>query len=484
MKKTIACAALALVLCVSMITGATFALFTAKSETNIAVTSGTVKVVATVTKAETDWIYSPTLIAADGSSITDATNAADLTNGIFKNEGTASVEGATVKMNNATPGDKVNFVVNVANSSNVAIKYRTVVSAITGDYDLLAQMNIVIDGNVYNGNEVKSTWMNAKPNAEILPFDVSIELPISANDDVQTMEIAFEIKVEAVQSNADTTSESTAAVAGSLSDFAALLADTAANGAGQDVTIQLPQDFVVDTEAGESWTTLGDGIIFSNVKSLTIDGMGHKISGIDAPLLTGAVGGNLTIKNLTLDSANINKPAYNGLGVGAFLAYTDVAGDVTFNNCHVVNSYVECNADDSAAAGAFVGNFSSSYALTFNKCSVENTDVKAISSAAGFVGLSYGTKLTITNCAVKDVDVTATEDGASWRVGLLIGTMNRTGANVNISNTTVSGTNTLNMTNPGANNITDNRDGVVSKLYGRIYDSIVIDNVTHAATNG
>ncbi len=476
-KRIILTSAMSLVIAVSMIFGATFALFTSKSETNIAVTSGTVKVNATVAKAENDWIYSPTLIAADGSEITDPTNAADLDNGVFANKGTASVEGNTVKLTNATPGDKVNFVVNIENKSNVAIKYRTMITASNGA--LKDVVVVEIDHKAYTGTEIKNTWLKADPMQPIASFPVSIELPIGVNGDAyEGQEMTFGIVVEAVQANADTTEEITAEEVGTLTEFAQLLKDTAASGQGKDVVIQLTKDFAVDTENGESWTELGAEVVFSGVKSLTIEGMDHTITGIDAPLLVGAVGGAFTVKDLTLDKANIVKPGYNGLGVGAFLGYTDVAGNVTFDTCKVTNSTITCTTD--ASAGGFVGNFSSTHELRFYDCEVNNCDITAVSNAGGFIGLSYASKTTVNNSKVVDARITATEDGASWRVGYVAGTLNNTAAVNSFSNVTVSG-GSLTMTNPAANNITDNRNGEYCNLFGRAWNTVIVNSDSFAA---
>ena len=50
MKKKITSAVLTIVLCLSLIAGSTYALFTSEDTVNIAVTSGKVNVVATITE--------------------------------------------------------------------------------------------------------------------------------------------------------------------------------------------------------------------------------------------------------------------------------------------------------------------------------------------------------------------------------------------------------------------------------------------------
>ncbi len=72
--KVVVTALLAIVLCVSLIAGATFALFTSESSVNVAVSSGKVDVVATLDSEVT--LYSPASISQDGE-VTDPTDASN-----------------------------------------------------------------------------------------------------------------------------------------------------------------------------------------------------------------------------------------------------------------------------------------------------------------------------------------------------------------------------------------------------------------------
>lgn len=73
--KVVVSALLAIVLCVSLVAGATYALFTSESRVNIAVTSGKVDLVASVDGVS---LYSPAGIDLSGN-IVDATNTATTT---------------------------------------------------------------------------------------------------------------------------------------------------------------------------------------------------------------------------------------------------------------------------------------------------------------------------------------------------------------------------------------------------------------------
>ncbi len=197
-KKVILSCVFSLVLCLSMIVGGTFALFTSDAPTNIAVTSGTVKVVATIDTDKID-VYSPTSINEDGS-IADKTNAAnDLT---FKNGGTVSYDGSQLTLTNITPGDKVDFNIDVANESNVEIQYRVVISAT----DNLNGLNMTINGETYTGDKVETDWTLLAIDADIASIPVSIELPTTAGNDYQNKTTKLTITVKAVQGNTNTIS--------------------------------------------------------------------------------------------------------------------------------------------------------------------------------------------------------------------------------------------------------------------------------------
>ena len=92
---------MAIALCMSVVAGATFALFTSDSSVNIAITSGNVEVTATASDLT---VYSPTSVNEDG--IVNADNAVDENGGKFVNGGTATLTGSELKLDNMTPATK------------------------------------------------------------------------------------------------------------------------------------------------------------------------------------------------------------------------------------------------------------------------------------------------------------------------------------------------------------------------------------------
>ncbi len=236
-----------------------------------------------------------------------------------------------------------------------------------------------------------------------------------------------------------------------------------ASTSGTDTVININKDITL--KAGETWTNFVPPV---GTKDITINGNDHTITGLNAPLMTGTWGGSgtITFNNLTLANAAISYDALEaGTGTmrsaGAFLAYTDAGGGVVFNDCHVVNSNIECTND---YAGAFVG-YSSGDGVEFNNCTVTGTTVKGTSSVGAFVGHAYN--ITAIGCTSTGNTMISTDD--SWRVGAIVGTINTSGT---LTNCTEADT-TLTMVNSGSGT---NSNGVISKLFGRSFGSGVVIN--------
>ena len=110
-KKILLSSIVTIALCLSLIAGSTFALFTSQSSTNIAVTAGTVSVVATIDNTLKTWSL--------GQTVADAR-----TDRTFENGGVASIAGNQLTIDRMTPGDTLQFTIQVTNYSNVEVQYR------------------------------------------------------------------------------------------------------------------------------------------------------------------------------------------------------------------------------------------------------------------------------------------------------------------------------------------------------------------------
>ena len=218
-KKTLLSAILAIAFCMSLIAGSTFALFTSESRVNIAVNSGKVEVVASVSGLNTF-----SVVNDDEVEETDANYAGEIAEdklgagkykyvaqpaGQFSEGGTAVYENGTLTLDKMIPGDKVTFNVDIENNSNVKIQYRTRIDVV-GDATLFSGLKI----NIYNedapdtavAQEKKATisswkqWDPSEDNVKIVKIE--IVLPITAGNEYQDKGISLRFAVEAVQGNA------------------------------------------------------------------------------------------------------------------------------------------------------------------------------------------------------------------------------------------------------------------------------------------
>ena len=210
------------------------------------------------------------------------------------------------------------------------------------------------------------------------------------------------------------------AVVSTAADFAGAAKVAAANKDG-DIQIDLENDLVMNAA---DWTSIKvDGYHGAGV--LTIDGKGHTIKGLNAPLVAGGFAGSsgVVIKNLTIADSDISLPG--ATGVGAFVATVDSMPKITLENCHLLNSKVS-----GERVGGLVG-WTSGYnnpndgpvdtTVTITDCSVVGSTIAAAGSAGGIIGHAGANPATyhfITNCKVENVKL------SGQYMGLLVGTAN------------------------------------------------------------
>ena len=179
-NKIIVSSILTIALCLSMIAGSTFALFTSESKVDIAVTSGTLDVDAVINN---DLQLSSLGVAQTGT---------------FANGGTATLAGDTLTLDKLTPGDKATFSITVTNNSNVAMNYRFVWSV---EGDLYPFLTATVDGNALVNNSTPYTLWDTSVNTKT--FAVVVELPQGVGNDAQGKSAEISFKVEAVQGNVE-----------------------------------------------------------------------------------------------------------------------------------------------------------------------------------------------------------------------------------------------------------------------------------------
>lgn len=198
-RNVIISALLAITLCMSVLAGATFALFTSTAKVNLSITSAKVKLLnATI---ENKKMYSLTEVNPDTLEGTEEDRTAA---GTFYLGGTAEFEGNTLTLKKMAPGDRIAFDVKVDNESDIPVKYRVLVKE-DGESNLTAALNIFVNNEYYLGDS--ATGYTALAVGENVTVPVSVELPISAGNDYAEKTATLIVSVEAVQASVKDTAD-------------------------------------------------------------------------------------------------------------------------------------------------------------------------------------------------------------------------------------------------------------------------------------
>ena len=309
-KKILLSSMVTIVLCLCLIAGSTFALFTSTSSFGIAVNAAKVKMIAGVDALET---YS--VAATPNGSIKDELGGTyeyegPITNDVFTNGGSAKFENGELTISKMTPGDKVTFNITGANESNITVRYRYIIKVVLGaDNTLLKGLKFTINNEAVDSymKSYTSAWMELSEGVAMPSVPVVIELPVNMGNDFQEKEAKINVTVEAIQGNADvdiTTTEPTieyyndATTAANVED---LLADPLID------SVKLTQDIAEPVE-------------LNNVSNKTIDAQGNSaVFEVEAT----ATLNNVVIKNLVDDDG----------GVSAITIKSGAKGDLTLENC-------------------------------------------------------------------------------------------------------------------------------------------------------
>lgn len=413
-KKTgsILSAVIVMMLCLCLIVGATFALFGKQSAVDIAVTSGDIAV-----NAQADGLVLYSAQADPDGTLTDgAGNKYSYDrreDGTFVNGGTAQLSGGTITIDRIAPGDMAEFKITVTNRSNIAVKYRTVISS-DGDIALLDALEVTIGGETYGGNTVVSDWTALEAGdgttEEVLgEYLVSIAMPMDA-EGAGGLSASISFEVEAVQGNAVTSDpeEGVTYVYNKTDLYRFAQEINAGSTEYRNTTLRLMSDIDL---GGTEWTPISGWN--GTLDGFVLDGQGHTIYNMtisNGGSNTGFIGNNsssFTIKDLTFDGTDIKA---QGSFVGTVIGYQ--YGAVTLENVHAINGVIDVSDCVGIRIGGLVG-FSVMHdgaKLYLSDCSVENYELYGYHNVCGLVGtlINYGTltdRWSMTGCTVKDVTI-------------------------------------------------------------------------------
>ncbi len=422
-KNIILSSILTLILCFSLAAGATFALFTSETTSNIAVTSGKVSITASI----------------DQSTVaTKALYAEEYTTGNSNMSTNASVviDGANVTIDKFLPGDGVKFEIAVQNDSNVAIQYRAKVSAENDNYN-----GLVV---TINGSEKAITdWASVSAGANIANIPVTIELPASEGNDYQDLTTNLIVTVEAVQGNAAVLNPPENSTTDLLQAF------NVTPDENDVATVTLAENSSYD---GADWV----GIVASNYVSnkIVIEGNGSTIYNLSDSLLVNGFT-QVTIRNLTISNANIVKPRISSYaGKGAFIEIQE-SGTILFSNCHLTatqgqKSIVTCTTSG-GYAGGFMGYMTNNTSLTIENSSVSNAIITGYKSVGGLLGHLDGKIASVSGSSIMNTalnEITSSE--REWGVGAVMGRASA-GATLTMTDITLDDNNSYSVANPNQN---------------------------------
>ena len=352
----------------------------------------------------------------------------------------------------------------IVNKGNLALKYKIVVTGLEGDSGLLKVITFTYktaDGATFDINQEGHLTAKGTAKASTGLITLTGTMDTAAGNDYMGKELKnITITVTATQDTVESDSFSnrydnaaeypakvpttvTVATAEELKTALTTLTDA---GSGNNKVI-ISEDITL--AEGETWTPVTvDGYRGAGV--ITVEGNGHTISGLNNALFAGGFAGTsgIVIKDLTLDKMTINDGT-NTQGIGAFICNVDSMPKIELVNCHLTNSTITSTAG--ARVGGLVG-WSSGYNnpdngpvdtyVTITKCSVDNCEITAKGSVGGIIGHAGANPATyhsITGCTVTNTKLHSTDDGG-WRVGVVVGTANV--GEVTINNTVSTG-NTL-----------------------------------------
>lgn len=408
-RNVIVSAMLAIALCMSVIAGATFAMFGTDNTTNIMVTTANINVAAEAKNVKT---YS---VTEDGTEIATSDNT-------FTNGGTAKIDTkkGNVTLDKLTAGDRVEFDLVVKNKSNVTVKYRTVVRTSASDTVTTAGSKAValmlaldvktqVEGEAekdYNGWTYESDWKkldaaNSADGDELKVVHVSIGLPATATDaSLLNSKLNIAYKIEAVQGNAPTED--------AAEDEYRIYNEFDLRAFGE--MVRQGNDFAGKTVKVMEW------IYGSNYPMEPIGDSAHPFKGTFIGAAKSTSKGRTVLNGLNI----VTRESYGG-GLFARLGEGAIVKDIEFRSGSVQgsgNSIDETNKKFSIATnivGAIAG-------YTSGNVTLENIDIGGVyvygcGKVGGVVGMNEsGSKLTL-----KDVEVWGTYIRGAYNVSGLVG---------------------------------------------------------------
>ena len=461
-KRSLLVSGLVLLMCIAMLVGSTFAWFTDS------VTSANNKIVAGNLDIQ--------LLMDTGDGYEDISNSTESIFNMLSNK--AQNDNADTLWE---PGKTQVVYLSIKNNGSLDLKYKVALDVKDADADqnLYEVMKYAITNDAKYG--AVDAWDSAK-GVSVVPgvnatqandvalkageehfFALSVHMDEAAGKQYQGGEVNFDLTVLATQTNSESDSfgssydmyaeyengqQGSNISVGTASDLLTAL-NNLSN--GQSVTLTQDIDLTgVDWSVSAPWQGPGTEVVF--------DGAGHKITGLTTNGLQGGLfgsyitHGNVTIKNLTLETVNLTGTDVDGVSAGGALIgwYESHGGILTIENVEVNG----VNVKGFKYIGGLIGYVNPGYGVNIIDCSINGTELTSTYNESGnykgHIGglVGYYGKGTVTNCTVSDLTIkragtTAQLASSSNRAGALFGTVegNCTVVSATVSTVTVDGVN-------------------------------------------
>ena len=401
-KRALLSSIMAMLICVTMLIGSTFAWFTDSASTAVnKIQAGTLNIALEMKDADGNWVN------AEGETL-----------------GWKAADGRAQDKILWEPGCTYQLPeLRIVNKGNLALKYKMIISGIVGDAKLLD----VIDFTYGTGININAE-VSLAPNAATAGIIIEGKMRASAGNEYQGLSIdGIGITVVATQDtveydsynntydtnatylNTDAAGNYLIGTADELVYFAKTV------NAGESYsgkTVKLTAN--IDLE-GKNWIPVGQtgGYSARTYFQGTFDGQNHTIKNLTIPESTWEAGddggqnfatgffgfideGGQTIKNVTFENATVEGHHWVGVAAGYM---TGTVSGVKVINSTVTSTYKNGDADGDKAGGV-VGYLNSGSSVT--GCSVEGSTITAVRDCGSVVGYSAGT---VTGNTAKDCTV-------------------------------------------------------------------------------
>lgn len=478
-NKALIASVLTIALCLSLVVGSTFALFTSESTVNINVSVGTVKVDAEIVEGSVKVLQ----MASGGTMAVTDTTSSDSSSGSSSGSTSATVDNGELCLSGMQCGTRVSFKIKVTNSSTVTAKYRFE-TAVKENSGLFEYLKLTVDGDVIKDvtdapSPSTASAYSLTPTAAIgTPETTAVTGTPETTAAVTTVSAGYCTEWTTIQPALTEAEKSfivpivievpnsvTASISGSCT-----IAFTAVATQGNDPYIYNNDPAnrynikSADDLMALSGKTLNDAPVivfesdidmkdytwvpFSHTGGVFINGNGYTISNLSAPLISTTVG-KTTIQWLAIENSTMEQQATaEGSGFGAFIG--SAGGEVILRNCYLKGC--KLTAAGNSAVGGLVGSIKNGRLYARN-CRVEGgCELKGGATVGGLVGsISFDSTAgtaDVVNCFVANTKLTSSA-AENWCVGVFVGILDRVSMTVTKANTSGSFISTNNSLSQG-----------------------------------